>query len=277
MAVIKLRNAEAGNKLDRATVQGLLDAALELHKSVGKVRLVCMYAEGSSFCSGLGDDVPADDEELQQMLFLFWMLPMYVMGVVEGKVSGLGVALCSTLDAVIARTSAKFDFTGLTAKNGGEFVSARIGTPALEELVHSGAKKTAEEALGMNLVFKVMKSKQEVQDHVAYVCDRLSQCAPNAVAESKAVLQTVGSSTIDLAMLSFMSRHIAKRNADPEFADAILAITVPTHKPAFNRHEHSGVMTQSKTAGEEMPFFLKDKEKPKTKAKATPVASSVMI
>jgi len=144
MAVIRPRNAEAGNKLDRATVHGLLDAALELHKSVGKVRLLCIYAEGGSFCSGLGDDEPPGDEQLQQMLFLFWMLPMYVMGFVEGKVSGQGLAFCSTFDAVIAKSSAKFDFAGLTAQNGGEFVSARIGKPDLEDLVRSRAKKTAE-------------------------------------------------------------------------------------------------------------------------------------
>jgi len=279
MAVIRLTNAEAGNALSKATVEGLLDALIELHKSVGKVRLVCVRAEGSAFCSGLEQSLPAADEQLQQMLFLFWMLPMYVLGFVEGKVSGHGIALCSTFDAVAATMPVVFDFEGLTPDLGGEFVSARIGAASLKELVGNGAKKTAGEAKELGIVSKACSGRPQMTEHLEYVCDRLSQCAPNAVADSKAALQTVGSTTVDMSILKFMSTHIAKRNLDPEFNDAILAISLPTHKPAYNRHEHNAVLPQHKAAdGGAAPPLLKDKEaaRPRAKAKKT-LQASVMI
>jgi len=285
VAIIKLTNAKAGNPLGRALVHGLLDAAIELHRSVGKVRLICIQAEGDVFCSGLGDSrapddaVSAEDEQLQQMLFLFWMLPMYVMGFVEGKVTGHGIAWTSTFDALAVKNSAEFDFTGLTVDRGGEFVAYRTGLPVLEELCNKGGTRSAEEVRCFGLATMTYRGEQDRREHIESVCEKVCSCAPNAVADSKAALQVVGSQTVDMSVLEFMSLHVAKRNIDPEFNDAIMAISMPTHKPAFNRHEHNSVVPPHKMAEAAQPFMLKDKEaktKPKGRVKAT-APMSVMI
>lgn len=222
-------------------LKGLLDALVELHRSVGRVRLVCVHAAGDIFCAGLHESTPVDCLRLQHMLFLFQMLPMYVLGVVEGEVNGLGVALCSTFDALAMKHTGHFNFQGLTAHYGGEFVAARIGAPLLEELCEKGAQKTAAEALALGLASYVFQDQQGLKAHIEKICQQVSECAPNAVAEAKPFLHQVGTATMDLSMLHTMSRHIARRQMDPEFKDSITAISVEGHRPIYNRYEWSKV------------------------------------
>jgi len=236
VAIIKLTSPETGNALDKNTVTALLDALVELHGSVGKVRLVCVHASGDVFCSGLDKSLSSDDEQLHRMLFLFWMLPMYVVGVVKGEVSGLGHALCCTFDMLVAEESrALFDFSGLQLECGGEYVVPRVGTSKIEQLINMREKQSASQAEELSIVHHVYSTKVELDEFLENLCRKISNTAPNAVAESKVYQQTVGSSTIDIGVLGFMCRHITKRMSDPEFQDALAQITVPMYKAKFNR------------------------------------------
>jgi len=243
VAIIKLKRPEAKNAIDEDMVLGLLDAAVELHHSVGKIRLVCVQADGDFFCSGLDKSLSADDEQLHQMLFLMYMLPMYVLGVVDGQVAGLGVALCCTFDALaVSKKAAMLDFSGLTPDHGGEYVTARIGTEKLKELSGSQAKKSADELLTMQIASYVYDGKKDLDSHIASLCDQASQCAPNAVAQSKSYQQNVGTKAFDKGMLQRIAEHVGNRMVDPEFLDSITAVADPTHKPAYRKTEDNMVL-----------------------------------
>jgi isohexenylglutaconyl-CoA hydratase len=247
VAVLKLTSPDTNNAIDKDMVAGLLDAAIELHKSKGKVRVVVIKAEGENFCAGLAASLAADDTKLQKLLFLMHMLPMYVVGVVQGKAAGLGVTLACLCDRVVMMSSATFSFAGLAPSQGGEYVVARIGTAKLKELASGSSAMTAETAKEMGLAWTLAKGAEDVEAEIAKVCEMATQCAPNAVAESKGFLQRLGGANIVYDSLVSFCEHIANRNQDPEFDDAIAAVMDPDHKPHY-RKDNTFQVTTTKPA-----------------------------
>merc|ERR1719460_1957170 len=97
---ITLQRKDKGNAIDKEMMDGLLDALVELHKGFTSVRMLEVKADGDVFCSGLDKSLKDDDEQVQRLLFLFDMLPMVTVGIVQGPASGFGVALCATFDHI---------------------------------------------------------------------------------------------------------------------------------------------------------------------------------
>jgi len=225
-----------GNLINKAMLEGLLDAVVELHRSIGKVRLVEVRAHGDSFCLGLDKDLSEDDEQVQQMLFLFSMLPMPVLGVVEGPVAGIGLALCSTFDLLAADAQkATFAFRGVLPEKCGVFACNRCGDKKVSELVQSKAVLSAEQACLANLSTHVFRSKEELGEMVRKICAKVSLTGPNGVAVQKFFVQKMCTQPLNLERMKFLSGHISSRQMDPEFPDAIAGIIDKNHKPRYCR------------------------------------------
>jgi len=213
-----------------------------LHKSVGKVRLVEVRAEGDVFCAGLDKDLSEDDEQVQQMLFLFSMLPMPVLGIVEGAVSNLGLAFCSTFDLLVADSQkAKFSFEGLSLEKCGVFAGNRCGQKTVAELAKNSAVLSAEDARKAKLVTTVCNSREELNEAVKMTCDKVSLTGPNGVAVQKFFVTKMCSQPMNLERMKFLAGHISTRQADPEFQDSIMGIMDKNHKPRFCRTEEDMV------------------------------------
>ncbi|CAE8596207.1 unnamed protein product [Polarella glacialis] len=240
VAVLRLLCQAPRCHFDRPLLNGLLDALVELHKSVGKVRLVCIHLESLPTCTGCFSDIGSDcpKEALDQALFLLQMLPFPVVGIVAGKMTGLGVLMCATFDQMLADKAATFAFAGLSSCSSlcADFLAPRLSEETLKQLVEEGPLKTATEMKALGLVSAVVALKSDLESVLERVCERVSSCAPNAVAQSKAFLHQVGTCTMDLSVLRSMSRHLAR------FADSIRAISEKDHRPAYNRHPHSRVI-----------------------------------
>jgi enoyl-CoA hydratase len=234
---ITLSRKNAGNKINKAMLEGLLDALLELHKSIGRVRLVEVRAQGDgAFCAGLDDDLSEDDAQVQQMLFLFSMLPMPVLGIVEGPVSGIGIALCSTFDLLAADSKkASFSFEGLKFDDDkcGVFLHNRCGEKAKD--LGNVSAMNAEEARQAKLVTSVFQTKEDLSEVVASICDKVSLTGPNGVAVQKFFTNKMCyyGASMDLQKMQTLSGHISTRQVDPEFADAIAGIMDKNHKPRY--------------------------------------------
>mmetsp|Transcript_69483 Transcript_69483/g.148643 ORF Transcript_69483/g.148643 Transcript_69483/m.148643 type:complete len:617 (+) Transcript_69483:80-1930(+) len=285
VAKITLTNSQGGNALTRAMIEGLLDAVIEVHRSVGKVRLLCIHAEGDYFCSGLHESIKPEDTQLQQLLYLLNMVPVYSIGIVEGKVAGMGISLCACFDALAAKSSVEFDFAGAPIKNGGQYVycrSSRLSEEKLTELVGKKMVIPASEARDLFLASKVFEASQEVPAIIEHLGECVSKTAPNAVAQCKAYLHHMGGNTcpIDRDEIRFMCKHVARRNMDPEFQDCINALLIPGYKPTFNRYDYNACVAPSAMKRPEDSSEMKAlpppaKSKGKTKAAALPASTMI--
>eukprot|EP00930_Biecheleria_cincta_P045068 TRINITY_DN31060_c0_g1_i1.p1 TRINITY_DN31060_c0_g1~~TRINITY_DN31060_c0_g1_i1.p1 ORF type:complete len:603 (+),score=112.48 TRINITY_DN31060_c0_g1_i1:23-1831(+) len=217
-----------------STVHGLLDALVELHKSVGKVRVAVLRVQAGAW-------TPPEDQEaiekLQQAIFLLYMLPMYALGLAEGRLAGAALPLYGALDCLLADREAVFDFSCLDKKCPGveDILTPRIGEVALQQLAAAGAELSAEEAKEHSLVAEVFDGKPGFRQYLEGVCEKASACAPNAVAQSKAFLQQIGASTLNRENLAKIVSHVARRQMDPEFEDSVRQVIQKDHVPAYNQ------------------------------------------
>jgi len=217
-----------------ALLVGLVDALAELHRSVGKVRLLHVQMPSKQGDGCLSTLVPpALADRFREVLALFHMLPMFVLGTLRGQVSGSGLVLCSTFDAVVT-VQASFDFSSLSLDFPGvtDFLCPRLNQVVLPS---SEIPLSAVQAKELGLVYEALHSEEQLQDLFARICSKLSECAPNAVAQSKAFIQKIGSTPMEPKVLGELACHIAQRMQDPEFQDSIRQIVHKGHLPAHMR------------------------------------------
>lgn len=74
------------------------------------------------------------------------------------------------------------------------------------------------------LVSEIVANDLQLERAIERICDKLSQCAPTAVAKSKIFIQKIGSVPMSLQVHEELAGHIAERMEDPEFEDSIRAL-----------------------------------------------------
>lgn len=215
-------------------VHGLLDALVELHKSVGKVRVAVLRLQDGAWTPPKEQEAI---EKLQQAVFLLYMLPMYALGFAVGRFGGAALPIYGALDCLVADCEAVFDFSCLDKSCPGmeDVLTPRIGEAALKQLTGAGAELSAEQAKEHGLVAAVFEGEPGFRQYIEGVCEKASACAPNAVAQCKAFLQQVGACTMNRGNLSTICSHIARRQMDPEFEDSIRQVIQEDHVPAYNQ------------------------------------------
>jgi enoyl-CoA hydratase/carnithine racemase len=240
MMRITLSNKNKENVIDAEMLDGLLDALVELHKSASsQVRLLEVRAEGGAFCNGLDPQLANDDEQVQRMLFLFNMLPMPVLGIIQGRVSGFGLALCSTFDMIWADAQhAAFSFDSLALQNSGLYVVNRFRSSAVvEEMVAKRTTLSAKQAYDNIFITSVFGDLQELELMIRELCEKVSLTGPNGVSQQKPFIHMFSSVPTQLGLLHSLCGHVASRMVDPEFNDSLEGIGNSKHQPRFCQND----------------------------------------
>ncbi|MDS1309303.1 enoyl-CoA hydratase/isomerase family protein [Marinobacter xiaoshiensis] len=119
-----------------------------------------------------------------------------VIAVTEGAVMGGGFGLACVSDVAIAGPTAKFGMPetslGILPAQIAPFVVERIGLTQARRLSLLGLRIGAEEACALGIVHQVASSDVELEDMLAHAIERVRNCAPNATAQTKALLHRVG-------------------------------------------------------------------------------------
>jgi isohexenylglutaconyl-CoA hydratase len=114
-----------------------------------------------------------------------------VIAAVEGTVMGGGFGLACVADVTIAADNAVFRLPetslGVVPAQIGPFLVERLGYAEAKRLAVTGGRLNAQEALALRLVHETHASG--ALDHaVARVVGEILQCAPGAVAATKALI-----------------------------------------------------------------------------------------
>jgi 2-(1,2-epoxy-1,2-dihydrophenyl)acetyl-CoA isomerase len=169
-------------KLNALTVE--MREALGTHfEAAGRdpsVRAVLLRSSGKAFCasgdvSRMGDFTPASGRELlklaHRMVRNLANIEKPVVASVRGAVAGIGWSMALACDAIIASDTARFSqvfrHVGLVPDGGAVyFLTQHLGLLRAKELVYSGRRIDAQEALSLGLVNRVVAD--DALDRIAF-------------------------------------------------------------------------------------------------------------
>ena len=119
-----------------------------------------------------------------------------VIAVTEGAVMGGGFGLACVSDVAIAGPTARFGMPettlGVIPAQIAPFVVERIGLTQARRLALLGLRVDADEACRLGIVHQVAESEVEIDELLGHAVESVRQCAPNATAQTKALLHRVG-------------------------------------------------------------------------------------
>jgi isohexenylglutaconyl-CoA hydratase len=198
---LTLNRPEVRNAMSAQMVIDLRDALAQATGD-GDVRVVVLRGAGGHFSAGadLKDMAsrPRDPETLAsanarfgELCVTFADAPLTTVAVLEGTVMGGGFGLACAADVAIASETAVFRLPetsiGVVPAQIAAFLVERLGYSEAKRLAVSGGRLDAKGALAIRLVHEV-HATSELDDAVARVIHECLQCAPGAVAATKALM-----------------------------------------------------------------------------------------
>ncbi|MBU2287302.1 MAG: enoyl-CoA hydratase/isomerase family protein [Gammaproteobacteria bacterium] len=196
------RNAMSDD-MRRAFVSALEEVAAD--KSI---RALVLTGAGKGFCAG-GDisgmerrmSAPAGEiafngwhrqQGVHHAQTLLHTMPKVVIAAVNGAASGLGADTALACDFVIASEAASFTWSyihrGIVPDGGGMyFLPRRVGLSRAKQLIFTGRKVEAQEALSLGIADRVTSADRLLADAQAWASE-LTQGSATAVALGKTIL-----------------------------------------------------------------------------------------
>jgi 2-(1,2-epoxy-1,2-dihydrophenyl)acetyl-CoA isomerase len=169
VGIVRLDRPE---KLNALTVEmrEALGTAFESAARDPGVRAVLLQASGKAFCasgdvSKMGNFTPSSGRELlklaHRMVRNLANIEKPVVAATRGAVAGIGWSMALARDAIIASDTARFTqvfrHVGLVPDGGAiYFLTQHLGLLRAKELVYSGRRMDAQEALSLGLVNRVV-------------------------------------------------------------------------------------------------------------------------
>lgn len=207
IAVVALNRPEVRNAVNE-TLRAEFVAALARVAADDAVRGVVITANGPAFCAG--GDIAAMQQNLNapqgELAFNGWRrqrrlheavgalhrLTKPTIAAVNGPAIGLGCDLALCCDLIIAAENASFAMSfikrGLVPDGGGlYFLPRRVGLARAKELIFTGRRVDAQEALAMGMVDRVTNSATLLAEARAWAAE-LSGGSTAALALAKEIL-----------------------------------------------------------------------------------------
>ena len=202
---VTLDRPEVRNAMSMAMVRELRVVLAQAEMRC-ETRVIVLRGAGGHFCAGadLSDMAAArmklqgDPQALVQTNAAFGELcvayadtGIATVAVVEGSCMGGGFGLACVADVALATDSATFRLPetslGVVPAQIGPFLVERLGYAEAKRLAVTGGKLNAQEALALRLVHQV-HAADAIDAALARVLSGILQCAPGAVAATKALI-----------------------------------------------------------------------------------------
>lgn len=207
IALITLNRPEKRN----AITDDMRSELITLLESVARdadVRAVVLTGNGKGFCAG-GDvsgmaqrmEAPAGEvafngwsrqQRVHHSVNLLYSMPKPTIAAVNGAAAGLGADMALACDFIIASEEASFAWSyirrGLIPDGGGlYFLPRRVGLPRAKDLIFSGRRVDAKEALELGIADRVCVPQRLIEEARAWALE-LGQGSATALALGKTIL-----------------------------------------------------------------------------------------
>jgi enoyl-CoA hydratase/carnithine racemase len=207
IATLTLNRPEKRNAMSDAMRAEFIHA-LEQVAADKAIRALVLTGAGKGFCAG-GDvagmekrmNAPAGEvgfngwhrqQRVHHTQMLLHTMPKPVIAAVNGAASGLGADTALACDFVMASEWASFTWSyihrGIVPDGGGMyFLPRRVGLPMAKQLIFTGRKVDADEALSLGIADRKTSADRLLADAQAWARE-LSQGSATALALSKTIL-----------------------------------------------------------------------------------------
>lgn len=231
---VTLNRPDCRNAMSLAMVNELRQVLACVKQNTG-VRALVLRGAGGHFCAGgdikdMASARSAGSKAYRELNRSFGSLleqaqnvPQVVIAVLEGAVLGGGFGLACISDIAIAAQSSKFGLPettlGVIPAQIAPFVVKRIGLTQARRLALTGARFDGAEALRLGLVHYC---ESDVEQRLAEVLGQVRQCAPNANAQTKALLLATEEEPLE-ALLDGAAEQFAAAVTGAEGSEGTLA------------------------------------------------------
>ena len=205
VARIALNRPEVRNAMNALMIKELTEA-IEWLDCRDDIRVIHICGNGKSFCAGADINYMKDIasfgynqnlEDAQRLSKLFqkiYFCNKPVITLVHGAVVGGGNGITAASDIVLAEKDTTFAFSevklGITPATISPFVIARCGEMPARDLMLSGRKFTAQEAMNYRLV-NYIGDMDEINRRLDFYIDNFLQASPNAIRDCKHLIRGV--------------------------------------------------------------------------------------
>jgi len=239
-ATLKFARAAGNNTIDPAMLDALQDAIVDLQDRTD-VRVVVIRSEGKLFSNGFDPkylmsesnlterEIAAVQLQFAKVLYFLQKLPQLTVALVQGSAMGAAVGLVCACDVVISVKGAFYAMSetklGAVATTSIPYITRRITyIKNVYQLVLAGASLSAETARDYGIVNDVVEDEKALQAECQTLCNKMTLCAPGAVAATKeVVMNTVGVPPSSF-MMSYVAGVVAEVRRGPEARSGIEAI-----------------------------------------------------
>jgi crotonobetainyl-CoA hydratase len=234
--VLTLNRPEAMNAVNAAVAKGVSEA-LERAKDDPDVWVFIITGTGRSFCAGAdlkavsrGEDTSAPNPAWGWAGYVSHFIPKPTIAAVNGFALGGGTEMTLASDLAVAVETASFGLPevkrGIVAAAGGSFRLARqIPWKIGLEMLYTGEPISAQRALELGLINKVVPAGESVVDAALEIADRINRNAPLAVQASKRVVYgaNAGALPLDVPWWETSVRETREMSASEDSKEGPLA------------------------------------------------------
>lgn len=244
VAYVTINSPATRNAFDGDIVAALAEAFETLHGADG-VRIVFLRGAGGNFSAGANlnwmanaielteNDNRLDALDMARMLKLLWDVPALTVALVEGGAYGGGAGLVAACDMAFATPKTKFAFSearlGLIPGVISPYVVRAIGARTARALFASAEVFGAEHAARIGLLTSVADDLTVVAEKLA---GDIMACGPNAIADSKRLVDAVEGRVIDDALMEETAHRIARARVSEEGQEGVRAF-LAKRKPSW--------------------------------------------
>ncbi len=246
IGTVTLNRPNAGNALDRASAEALLDIAIRCDLDPA-IRCVVVRGAGKLFCGGgdiagfqeAGDDIGAYLSKLAGVLHMaiarLMRMPKPMLVAVHGPAPGAGMSLALAGDSVIVSRSASFSTAygsiGLSPDGGMSWLLPRlVGMRRAQDLLLTSRKVNAEEAVTLGLATRLVDD-DAFDREVDAMARKLADRPVNAFARTKSLLLDSTTDCLE-GQLEREIRMLTQSGLDAESREGLAAFT-DKRKPQF--------------------------------------------
>ena len=237
IATVTLNRPEVRNAFNETMIAELTDAFSQL-QTRDDVRAIVLAANGPAFCAGADlnwmkkmasfsdEENLADARRLADMLAAVYRTSQPVIARVSGDAYAGGVGLAAACDIVVAADTARFCLSearlGLIAATIAPYVIRALGERASRRYFTTAEPFECMTAHRLGLVHE-MVSADALDAAVQKLAAALCANGPQAVRESKRLVQDIAGRSLDEALIDDTAGRIARIRASTEAREGVAA------------------------------------------------------
>jgi methylglutaconyl-CoA hydratase len=222
ITIITLNRPERRNSLSIQLLTELI-AAIKLASDSPEERIIVLRGAGAAFCTGLDLKEAQDQTKAHATADLVAHVlgalaearPVTIAAVHGAAVAG-GAGLMSACDFVVAAEGTRIGYPetrrGLVAGLVLTFLRRQLRERNIRELLLGGELIDAERALAMGLINRVVPG-DEVMNEALKFADSVLEGAPNAVRQTKRMIEELGSTSVKQDLERALKHHMQARSS----------------------------------------------------------------